>query len=99
MAGKPCTVGITAAAAVTAPAVFNRSRRERSLFSAMRRDTSEKSISTELYHGDPQALMRILLHGQREADKRHKPILCPHSFQDGTEVFERIQFSLDFAPN
>src|SRR5262245_55619798 len=42
MAGKPCTVGIAAAAAVTAPAVFNRSRRERSLFSGMGRYTSDK---------------------------------------------------------
>src|ERR1039457_1193272 len=62
MAGKPCAAGI-AAAAVTAPAAFNRSRRDRSLFSAIRKHTSEKSISSELYHGGLEGLMRVLILG------------------------------------
>src|ERR1017187_8546332 len=62
MAGKPCTVGIAAAAAVTAPAAFNKSRRDRSLFSAIG-STPQKGISSELYHVDLEGLMRVLILG------------------------------------
>src|SRR5436305_3964369 len=47
---------MTAAAAVTAPAVFNMSRRERSLSSAIRGLPCEESVSSELYHAGPGEL-------------------------------------------